>query len=101
MRCSKDGEIAAHARTSQCCLLTEDWGFADVRIYPPAQYYGIVVFWISDNRIDDKLTALRNLLGNKRIVESLPGRLAITTLKKIRLRPPFWPSVPEQHRGRV
>jgi predicted nuclease of predicted toxin-antitoxin system len=38
-----DPDIAAHARAQHLCLLTEDWGFGDIRVYPPAQYFGIVV----------------------------------------------------------
>ena len=86
---ARDADIADHARANRCCLLTEDWGFADIRVYPPAQYHGIVVFELSDNSIDQKLAALRNLLGRGDIVEALPGRLAIVTPTRIRLRLPL------------
>lgn len=84
-----DAEIAAHARANQLCLLTEDWGFADIRIYPPARYHGIVVIETVDNGIDEKLSALGNLLERTDIVAALPGRLAIVTPTRIRLRPPL------------
>lgn len=84
-----DPDIAAHARAHKLCLLTEDWGFADIRAYPPAQHFGIVVIETADNGIDEKLAALRNLLERAEIVVALPGRLAIVTPSRIRLRPPL------------
>lgn len=84
-----DPDIAAYARANQLCLLTEDWGFGDIRIYPPAQYHGIVVVESADNGIDEKLGALRNLLLRTDVVAALPGRLAIVTAERIRLRPPL------------
>jgi predicted nuclease of predicted toxin-antitoxin system len=84
-----DTEIAAYARANQVCLLTEDWGFSDIRHYPPAQYFGIVIIEAPDNGVDQKLAALRNLLEHPDVVAVLPGRLAIVTSSRIRLRPPL------------
>jgi predicted nuclease of predicted toxin-antitoxin system len=89
LRRADDPIIAARALADQCCLLTEDWGFADIRAYAPDRYHGIVVFETPDNSIDDKLAALRNLLDRPEIVAALPGRLAIVSTTKIRLRPPL------------
>jgi len=76
-------------RANRLCLLTEDWGFADIRVYPPAQYHGLVVFETGDNGIEEKISALRNLLERAEILQALSGRLAIVTPKRIRLRPPL------------
>jgi predicted nuclease of predicted toxin-antitoxin system len=84
-----DPDIAAHALAHQLCLLTEDWGFADIRRYPPTSYHGIVVIETADNGIDQKLAALGNLLERDDIVSALPGRLAVVTPTRIRLRPPL------------
>jgi predicted nuclease of predicted toxin-antitoxin system len=84
-----DADIAAYARQERLCLLTEDWGFGDIRTYPPEQYHGIVVFETTDNSMSEKLAALRNLLEREDVVEALPGRLVIVTPKKIRIRPPM------------
>jgi len=35
MRRAEDPEIAAYALKNGLCLLTGDWGFSDIRIYPP------------------------------------------------------------------
>lgn len=87
MRYALDPEIAGHAQANQLCLMTGDWGFADIRIYPPDRYFGIVVFEAPDNGIDAKVAALRNLLGHTELIENLAKRLAIVTSTKIRLRP--------------
>lgn len=84
-----DSDIAAHAQVNQVCLLSEDWGFADIRNYPPEQYYGIVVFETVDQSIDEKLAGLRRLLKHQHVVENLAHRLAIVTSNRIRLRPPL------------
>jgi predicted nuclease of predicted toxin-antitoxin system len=89
MRKADDAEIAAYARTNRLCLLTEDWGFADIRVYPPDQHHGLVVFDTGYNSIEEKLAALQNLLEHRDIIPSLPGRLAIVTSKRVRLRPPI------------
>lgn len=86
---AKDPEIAEYAKANQLCLLTEDWGFADIRDYPPADYHGLVVFETSDNSVEEKLLALRSLPYRAEIVAALPGRLAIVTSRRIRLRPPL------------
>jgi predicted nuclease of predicted toxin-antitoxin system len=84
-----DPDVAAFAQAHQCCLLSEDWGFSDIRHYPPADYHGIVIVEAPESSIDEKLAALRNLLEHRDVVIALPGRLAIVTPKKIRLRPPL------------
>jgi predicted nuclease of predicted toxin-antitoxin system len=84
-----DGEIAAHAKVNRLGILTEDWGFGDIRVYPPQAYPGIVIFQTVDQSIDEKLSALRNLLSHDDVVARLEGRLAIVTPRKIRLRPPL------------
>jgi predicted nuclease of predicted toxin-antitoxin system len=89
MRRAVDPEIALHALTNRLCLISEDWGFADIRIYPPARYHGIVLIETTDSGIDEKIAALRNLLERADIVAALPDRLAIVTPTKIRLRPPL------------
>jgi hypothetical protein len=84
-----DPDIAAYAKGHGMALLSEDFGFADVRQYPPANSHGIVVFETHDGGVDDKIAALRNLLDRADVVQALPGRLAIVTETRIRLRPPM------------
>jgi hypothetical protein len=69
--------------------LTEDWGFADIRRYRPADYSGIVVFEAADGGTAEKLALLDALMCRADIVNALPGRLAIVSKRRIRLRPPL------------
>jgi hypothetical protein len=46
LRSAADPAIAAYARAEQQCLISGDFGFADIRNYPPADYAGIVVLQI-------------------------------------------------------
>src|SRR3954463_5500072 len=43
MRYSEDSDIALFAQQQKLCILSGDWGFSDIRIYPPEQYSGIVI----------------------------------------------------------
>lgn len=82
-----DEDVAARARQDQRCLVTRDYGFADIRAYPPRDYYGIVVL-----DVPNTTTApfLRELIGRflqqSDVVSQLRGRLAIVTFDRIRLR---------------
>jgi predicted nuclease of predicted toxin-antitoxin system len=89
MRRADDPVLAAYAKSNGFALLSEDWGFANIRTYPPQQYYSIVVFETGGDSIDEKAAALRNLLDRADVVQALPGRLAIVTATRIRLRPPL------------
>lgn len=83
-----DPEIAANAQQEGLCLISCDWGFADIRSYPPQDYAGLVVLQQPKNATaDDKLTLVELLLNQPQILSRLPGRLAIVSVKRIRLRP--------------
>jgi hypothetical protein len=85
-----DSQIAEHARTSGLCLITGDWGFADIRHFPPADYAGIVVVGLHDGATGAEILAvLTTLLEASAIVAQLKGRLAIVEKGRIRVRPAF------------
>jgi hypothetical protein len=89
LRRADDPLIAAHAQRHGMALFSEDWGFADVRAYQPSQYHGLVIFETHDDALDQEIAALRHLLDRHDVVQALPGRLAIVTPTRIRLRPPL------------
>lgn len=69
--------------------LTWDGAFGDVRAYPPEHYAGIVMF-----RFEPR-AGRRFILGvvaefapAEEVLTKLPGRLAIVSADRIRLRPP-------------
>lgn len=52
MRGAPDGEVAAACLAEERVLLTQDLDFSDIRTYPPASYFGIVVFRLSSGARD-------------------------------------------------
>jgi len=84
----RDEMVAACAQHEGLCLITADFGFADVRNYPPDQYSGIVVLELPRNATAEmKLGLVRRLLQRPELVERLPGRLAVVGFRGVRLRP--------------
>ena len=83
-----DPEIARYAKDNGLCVVTGDWGFADIRAYPPQDYHGIVLVGVPDMATPAEiLGVLQTLLDKPALVALLPGRLAIVERHKIRLRP--------------
>lgn len=84
---ASDGEIARFGRDRGLCILIRDFGFADVRVYPPELYAGIVVFDLPEtaNR-DFILGVLTSLLHERELVDRLAGRLANVETSRVRLR---------------
>jgi len=83
-----DQAIAEHASRQRLCIITCDFGFADIRNYPPEKYAGLVVLRPPNKATSDtKLKLVENLLRQPEIVSKLPGRLAIVGANSIRLRP--------------
>lgn len=89
MRRAKDREIASHALQNGLCIVTGDFGFSDIRVYPPEKYAGIVVIGLPEHATGPViLRAFQLLLDQSAVVAMLPGRLAIIEKNRVRLRPP-------------
>ena len=83
-----DAEIAKYAQAQQLCILTRDFGFADIRDYPPQCYSGIVVFELpSDATAPVILKLVASFADQTDILSRLEGRLAIVAFGRVRLRP--------------
>ncbi|HEY3354065.1 MAG TPA: DUF5615 family PIN-like protein [Polyangia bacterium] len=83
-----DEHIAAYARENARCLVTGDFGFADIRNYPPGEYHGLVVLQLPPNATGPVILALlADLVEQAALLERLPGRLAIVEPGRVRLRP--------------
>jgi predicted nuclease of predicted toxin-antitoxin system len=83
-----DAAVARHAREHSMALITADFDFGDIRVYPPADYLGIVIVDRPDEaRVSEVLGMIEKLLLQPEIVAYLPGRLAIVEAHRIRLRP--------------
>lgn len=87
LRGSADSTLAAYAREKRLCLITGDFGFADIRNYPPGQYHGIVVLRLpAGATASDILEILQNLFNSTGIIEQLDGKLAIIEKDRVRIR---------------
>ena len=85
---AKDPVIARYAQDRQLCLLTGDFGFADIRNYPPESYCGIVVLELPPDATSVFILHLiEEVLSQSEILARLPKRLAIIGAGRIRLRP--------------
>ena len=88
LRSAKDAVIARYAQDHQACLLTGDFGFADIRNYPPETYYGIVVLGLPrDATAAFILHLIEEILGQSEVLARLPRKLGIVEAGRIRLRP--------------
>ncbi len=84
---ASDAEIAAFAREHGLVITTRDWGFADIRIYPPADYAGIIVLCLPDTATASLIADVFGaVLDNVEVMRSLPGSLVIAEAGRIRLR---------------
>jgi hypothetical protein len=88
MASAEDVDIAARAKSNGYCLVTGDFGFADIRNYPPADYHGIVVLELPrDATARFILGLVEGLMRQPALLARLSGRLAILAAGRIRLRP--------------
>jgi len=86
---AKDPEVATYAQVQRACLITGDFGFADIRNYAPESYAGIVVLDLPRNATASFILRLiEDFLQQTDVLSRLEGRLAIVEPGRIRLRPP-------------
>jgi predicted nuclease of predicted toxin-antitoxin system len=82
-----DEVIAEFAKSERWAILTGDFDFADIRNYPPGDYYGIAVLVLTPRMVSSDIHDLvRSFLERRDIVEALTGRLAIVEMGRVRLR---------------
>ena len=88
MGSADDQQIADYARAHKACLLTADFGFADIRWYPPKDYHGIAVLTLPKNANRGYILRLvERFVSQTEVLDRLPSRLAIVGPDQIRLRP--------------
>jgi len=85
---AKDPAIARYALDHHACLLTGDFGFADVRNYPPNTYQGIVVLELPPKAgVEIILGLIESFVRQENVIKGLKGHLGIVGAGRIRLRP--------------
>ena len=82
---ASDSVVLAKARSEGRVLLTMDKGIADVRVYPPGSYAGIVLFRPSTSGRGAVQAFVRRHLPTLLQVD-LAGRLLVVTEGTIRIR---------------
>ena len=80
-----DWRVAEIVKAEQRALLTLDLDFADIRAYPPAEYFGIVVLRIR-NTSSGVVLPLIERLAAALAAESPDGSLWIVDEDRIRIR---------------
>lgn len=87
LRGARDTEVAAYAQNQGLCLVTGDYGFSDVRNYPPGEYFGLVILHIPGKATASLIrNLLEGLLRQSKLISQLPGRLAIVEFGRVRIR---------------
>ncbi len=82
---ASDTAVAAACLSEERVLLTQDLDFSDIRTYPPAAHFGIVVFRLSTGARDAVLEVASILM--ERLEEASPrGQLWIVEDTRIRIR---------------
>ncbi len=80
-----DIEILEHARIEDRILLTMDKGIADIRLFPPSMYPGIVLFRLATSGRGEVLRFVQEALTDL-LSTDIAGRLVIVSPRGIRTR---------------
>lgn len=84
---ARDEAIAEFAKSEEFAILTGDFDFADIRNYPPADYFGIAVLVLTPKMVSADIHALvRSFLERGNVVQHLVGKLAIVESDRVRIR---------------
>jgi predicted nuclease of predicted toxin-antitoxin system len=87
LRGARDRQIAFHAQREGLCLLTGDFGFSDIRNYPPGEYSGLVVLKLPRTATASFILALlESFLRQNDLIARISGRLAIVEPGRVRIR---------------
>lgn len=90
LRRAIDPEIAAHAYRNRMALMSADFDFGDIRLYPPSSYFGLVIIDRPQNAtVPDVANLVERFLGQTDLITNLVGRLVIVDSQRIRIRPPL------------
>jgi len=90
MGTASDQDIADHARQHQLAIVSSDQDFGNVLLFPPADYFGLVIVRPPDRAMVRVLLSLvEQCLNDARVMANLVGRLVIVEPGRIRCRPPI------------
>ena len=81
-----DDSLAEFAKSSRRCIITGDFDFSDTRLFPPRDYWGIVVLVIPYGVGGTYIRALTKEFLDRNAGVDLKGKLAIVEVGRIRVR---------------
>jgi predicted nuclease of predicted toxin-antitoxin system len=85
-----DQDIADYARQQQFAIISADQDFANNSMYPPADYFGLVVIRPPDgSAISFVLLLVQQFLNDSNVMANLAGHVFIVEPGRIRCRPPI------------
>jgi predicted nuclease of predicted toxin-antitoxin system len=74
LRHAQDADIARYAQLKKLILISADFDFADIRTYPPAEYFGLIVIdRPEDASIAEVLQLLERVLSQRDLLPKLIG----------------------------
>jgi len=89
LRSADDSVIASHAQAQRIALISGDFDFADIRVYPPQDYFGLVIIDRPEHpTVAQVLAMVERLLTHHNLLANLVGRLIIVDEWHIRVRQP-------------
>lgn len=82
---ASDTVIATKAKQEKCILVTFDSDFANILVYPPQKFYGIVHINIHPQLYETVIAALKNLFAIFRKPADFKGKLIILEATTFRI----------------
>lgn len=83
-----DQQIAELAKVQKRCVLTRDFDFADIREYPPADYFGLVVSAAPEGASRSIVLAMvERAMSDEELLAILTGRRVVVEPARVRIRP--------------
>jgi predicted nuclease of predicted toxin-antitoxin system len=89
-----DSEVFLWAQREKAIVLTYDEDFADARLFPLGQHYGIIRLRVWPTTVEETVRACERLFALVPHAD-IPGSLVIIDANRIRLRRPASGSQPE------
>lgn len=88
-RGAADSVVAVFAKDNNLAILSGDFGFANVKQFPPAEYHGIAVFEFPNAWTATPITRLVvDYARQPGVLGAMNGRLAIVSPGRVR----YWPA---------
>jgi len=79
---AKDRDVAELAKREKAVLVTRDYDFANVLLYPPGEFYGIIILKVHPPLAEKLIGSMENILKAEEVFK---GRVFIVLEDRIRV----------------